>query len=129
MLFRSKNEIRSADIVVSTKKIQNIKLTYPNNVGFLLVFIDEEKYNYVTYYMKSGKLVRMAYETTSSTYPVSSNFAGHNEVCRFVEDISLSYLDTKNKMIHLDFKLKSQGKRPIYYRIKSDIYIRTRTDF
>ena len=48
---------------------------------------------------------------------------------RFVEDISLSYLDTKNKMIHLDFKLKSQGKSPIYYRIKSDIYIRSRTDF
>lgn len=124
-----KNEIRSADIVASTDKVYEFYKKYPHNLGFVLVFIDEDKYKYVSYHMKNDKIVRIGRETSTDKYPIAANLSGNNEVCRFIEDISLSYLDTKNKMIHLDFKLKSQGKSPIYYRVKSDVYIRSRIDF
>lgn len=124
-----KNEIKSADIVVSADKIKNLKAKYPGNIGFLLVFIDGKSYKYVSYYSENGKLVRIACDSVEGKYPSSTDFSGHNQVCRLVEDVSTSRLDVENKMIYLDFNFKSNNKDGPDLNISSEIYIRCKGDY
>lgn len=124
-----KNEIRSADIIVPQYKIKNLKLKYPTNIGFLLVFIDENIYKYVTYHSDKGKLLRVSCDSIKDKYPSYTHFKGYNEICRMVDNINNSELDTENKMIYLDFNFKSESKKELSLNMKLETYIRCRIDY
>lgn len=124
-----KNEIKSADIVVSGDKIIDLNINYPTNIGFALVNIIDDNYQYITYYTKDGKLVRIACDFVKGKYPRAGHFKGHNEICNMIDNINNTEIDTENKMIYLDFDLKSNSDINCNLNFKSAIYIRCRTDF
>lgn len=124
-----KNEIKSADIVVSPDKIEKFNTQYPTNIGFLLVFIDDKIYKYVTYYTKDEKLIRITCDSIKDKYPRHNHFVGNNEVCRFVDTIENTKFDKENGMINLDFIFKASTKSETSLNIKSDIYIRCDIDY
>lgn len=123
-----KEEVKSADIVVSQDKIKNLNLKYPTNIGFLLVFIDNEIYKYVTYHTDNGKLIRVTCDSIKGKYPSYGHFKGYNEICRLVDNIGNTKLDKENGMINLDFNFKYSNNNKASLNIKSDIYIRCSID-
>lgn len=125
-----KNEIRSADKIISSDKIKGLKIKYPTNIGFVIMIVEGENnnktYRYITYHTKNNKLVRLACSRLDSNYPSYIYFDGNNELCEFVDNIDDSKLDTENSMIYLDFKFKYNKEK---LELKSDIYIRCPIDY
>ena len=125
-----KNEIKSADMIVAQKKIRALNIKYPTNIGFLLVYFEKNDiYEYVTYHTEDGDLIRVTCRIGKERYPSYSSFTGNNVVSKLTDSISNTRLDTENNMIYLDFDLKSDSDEEQKLNLKSDIYIRCRTDF
>lgn len=126
-----KNDVKSADIIISADLIKDLKTKYPDNIGFVILKIDDtrtpEGYNYITYHRNNHKLVRLACNTTNKKYPSYIDFKGNNEVCEFVNDISNTKLDVENSMVYLDLKFEHNGGHKL--NLKSDIYIRCPIDY
>lgn len=124
-----KYEIKSADRIISSDKIQGLDNQYQTNIGFVIRTNDDNSgiYKYTTYYVKETKLIRIACERINDSYPSSNYFKGFNEVCEFIDDIDNSKFDGENSMVNLDFKFEHKDKSKL--NLKSDIYIRCETDY
>lgn len=126
-----KDDIKAADKIISSDLIKNLRLKYPYNIGFIILKIDDEKtpneYNYITYYRKNDRLVRIACTRIDKKYPSYTEFGGNNDVCEFVYDIENTRFDTENKMIYLEFIFKHNNGHKL--TLKSDNYIRCSIDY
>lgn len=122
-----KLEIKSADRIISSDKIVNLDIKYPTNIGFVIRIYDDSEgvYRYITYYTNGNKLIRIACNRTSETYPTYYYFAGYNEICEFTESIDGSRFNGENSIINLDFYFNNN----FTLNIKSDIYIRCEMDY
>lgn len=121
-----KNDIKSADKIVSLDKIEGLDKKFPNNIGFVILKINEEsisdKYTYILYYQKNSSIVRIAYNLVNEKYPKASFNYGSNELCEFADCINNTKIDIENSIIYLELDFKhNSGER---LRLKSDIYIR-----
>lgn len=129
-----KNEIKNADLIISSDKIKDLNSNYPTNIGFLILIIEEVKkdhytYTYITYYIKNGKIIRIAHEATENKNPTASSLKGFNEICSFAVSIGNTKFDWKNRMINLDFTFKSCPESQSILNVKSDIFIRCDIDY
>lgn len=126
-----KNEIKGADMIISSDKIEKLDLVFPTNIGFVIIFIDYEKdpieYRYVTYYRKKDRIVRLACTSIYEEYPPHSSFDGHNNLCEYVKDINETKFEPEQEMIYLSFKFKHPDGEEL--KLKSDIYIRCPIDY
>ena len=122
-----KQEVKSADTIISSDKIKNMNIKFPSNIGFVIRRDKDpyNKYHYITYHMTGNKLVRLACESTYEAYPKANDFSGYNEICEFVDNINNSKFDGENSIINLDFDFKNNCN----LNLKSDIYIRCETDY
>ena len=126
-----KNEIKGADMIISSDKIYGLDLKYPTNIGFVIVFIDREEismeYRYVTYYKNKGRISRVSCSRINEKYPTYSYFKGHNSICEYVDSIDDTRFEPDQEIIYLDFKFKHPDGEEL--NLKSDIYIRCLIDY
>lgn len=124
-----KEEIKSADKIISSDKIIGLREKFPTNVGFVTMVIEENIdyniYRYSTYYRKNDKIIRLACGVKDDKYPSYIKFDGYNELCGFASSIEDTKFDIENSMIHLDLKFKHTHES---LELKSDIYIRCPID-
>jgi prepilin-type N-terminal cleavage/methylation domain-containing protein len=121
-----KNEIKAADRIIVSDKIEWINKKFPNNMGFVILKIREEntfdKYTYILYHQKNDNIVRVSYNLANNKYP-EPNFAhGNNDLCEFLDSISNTKIDIENSIIYLELDFKHDSGEKL--KIKSDIYIR-----
>lgn len=123
-----KDEIRSADMVIPYDKVKGIKNEYKNIIKFLLV-VEEDKNidKFITYHAKDGELIRIVSTAKKGTLPTYDKFTGNNVICEYIHSIDESTLDLENKIIHLDFCLKTDSGEKL--RLQSDIFIRVPIDY
>lgn len=121
-----KNEIKSADKIISPDKIEGLNKKFPNNIGFVIVKIKEEntfdKYTYILYHQKNNNIVRVAYNSAEDKYPKANSTHGNNDLCEFAYCISNTKVDIENSMIYLELDFKHNNGEIL--KLKSDIYIR-----
>lgn len=127
-----KKEIKSADKILSTKKISGLDEEYEDNIGFVIFMFNPDdpeglKYNYVTFYRKDDKILRIATNRANETLPKSGSFKGFNTVAENVASIEDTYVDFETKIIYLDFVLRDATNRE--YRFQSIIGIRCTVEY
>ena len=122
-----KREIRSAEKIISKDKIKGFNEKYKNSFGFVIQIRESKKtYNYVTYYLKNGKIIRDAGKSSSS-YPNASVLRGNNEVARYIKSISGSKVDFDKKKIAICLNLdRDKGKEKV---VKTEVKIRCPVDY
>lgn len=104
-----KKEILNGDKIICSSKIRDLDFLYPNNIGFVILKIERKtdktkiNYNYSTYFLKNEKLIRIAINTTQSSYPSASNLSGYNQLCSGITDISNTRFNSEEKIIYLNF--------------------------
>ncbi len=125
-----KNEIRSADKIISSDKIVGLKTKFPTNIGFVIQVVEEGEpqkiYKYITYHVSNNQLIRVACTILNDKYPFGGTFEGYNTICDFVYNIEDTKFDAENVMISLDLKFKHKHEK---LDLKSDIYIRCPIDY
>lgn len=120
-----KNEIKSADKIISSDKFKDLKSEYPTNIGFVIMIKkSNNNYRYVTYHTKDEKIIRIACTRDNDIYPSEKYFSGHNEICNLIDSIEDTSFD--QDMIYLDFKFKKNNSK---LSLNSDIYIRCPIDY
>lgn len=124
-----KNDLKAAERIISSSKIEGLDIIYPANIGFVILFMDEgaTEYRYVTYYKKGDKLVRLACTRLDDRYPKQSYFDGHNSLGEYVESINETLLYPEEKIIRLDFTFKHENKETL--SLKADIFVRCSIDY
>lgn len=122
-----KDDIKSADKIISSDKIVGLNTKFPTNIGFVMI-IDEENgsYRYITYHLNSNKIVRMACTRFNEEYPSSYYFDGYNDLCEYVDDISDTKFMTELNIVYLDFKFKKNNSE---LNLKSNVFIRCPIDY
>ena len=119
-----KNEIRNADKIISSDLIKDLNQQYPDNIGFVIVKKTDEIYSYVTYYSSNDKLVRIAFNSTSKSYPIASKFGGFNEICEYIKTIEDTMLDFKKNMIYLSISMINGKNNNEPLEFKTNLYVR-----
>ncbi len=132
-----KNEIKNADLIISSEKIENLNSKFPTNIGFVILTIEEETingiisytYNYVTYYTENSNLKRIAYNDIEEEYPHANDLRGYNEISSLIASMENTRCDWENKMINLDFVFTPSAENDLKLDISSDIFIRCGIDY
>lgn len=128
-----KNEIKSADKIISSDKIEGLKAKYPTNIGFVIMISDIGETgkilsrNYITYHTKNDILVRIARSVEGEKYPSANYLGGYNDMCELVEGIGNTKFTPEQSIISLDFKFKHESGKNL--ELKTDIYIRCPIDY
>lgn len=127
-----KEEIRGADLIISSNKIPNLNSTYPENIGFVMmkdngVKDDSERYRFFTYYLKGDKLIRLSRNLEKSIYPDASRLSGYNEMCEGVLKMDTTRNDFDNRLIHLSLTMGYNNKE--IHIFKSTLYITNNFDY
>ena len=123
-----KSEIRLADKIISSSKIEGLNGKYPTNIGFLILIVDAGgNHNYITYYTHQNLLIRIACNIPGKKYPSPNDLKGNNAICEFIDDIEKTKFDPEQSLIKLDFQFwrKNGGE----LRLNTDIYIRCPMDY
>lgn len=106
-----KKEIKLADKIISTDKIDQFNEKYENNLGFVIMkYIPDTyyKYNYSSYYFKNNRIYRIAANSTNDKLPRVTLFGGHNELAEHIKSIERTSIDFDTKLINLSFELKGE---------------------
>ncbi len=113
------DEIRNGDYILPSYMIKNLDSTYPFNLKYVILNIDDKTNNYVTYYYTGKDIVRLSYQTDSTNLPDISKFNGYNKLDAGITDIGNSGLDIDNNMIYLDFTFGEE----VNFKISSGINV------
>lgn len=104
-----KKEIRSADKIISSDKIEFLHEEFGENVGFVVMKYNNPgeyyKYNYSTYYLKDNKIIRVAANTNNEKLPRAGMFRGYNEVAEHIVSIEGTKADFSKRTIDLNITL------------------------
>ena len=123
-----KKEVKSADMILPSGKINGLNGVYQENVGFVIVTKEGQGKRFTTYYRKKdGGLYRISGLVTKDEYPSYTALQGHNEVCEYIESIDDTRLDQENKIIYLELKLQSNSGQELDF--KTNIFIRCPIDY
>ena len=121
-----KSDIKSADKIISLDKIEGLDKKFPDNIGFVILKVNEEntidKYTYTLYHKKNNSIMRVAYNLANDNYPKANSSHGNNELCEFADSISNTKIDVENSIIYLELDFKHDNEERL--KLKSDIYIR-----
>ncbi|GFN35461.1 PulJ/GspJ family protein [Tepidimicrobium xylanilyticum] len=120
-----KNEVRSADKIISSAKIDSLDEKYENNFGFVVMNYAPNatyKYNYSTYYFKDNKIYRITANTNEERLPRAGGFSGHNEIAEYIISIEDSYADFNERIVKLSVILGENNRRSTEFNMT--IFIR-----
>ncbi len=142
-----KEEISSADKIISSSYFKDLNKKYPRNIGFVILKIDmgldnkntdKNKFNlysYTTYYFQDDAIIRInakrkvnkdrvfSTEKTSIIFPTANEFTGYNKIgYNILRESNISLKD--DNLISLDLYLKSEKSE--ISNFSSDIYVRCR---
>ena len=126
-----KEEIRDVDKIISSDKIVGLNDVFPSNIGFLLmkdskIEGSDDRYKFITYYLKDDELIRIARNKKSSTYPKATDLAGYNGICKGVLSIKNTSIDWKNKLVKLNLSVGIENRE--IHCFKSTIFIKSEFD-
>lgn len=141
-----KEEIISADRIVSSHRFEDLDTKFPTNIGFVIVkVIDYEKLeskkddnkkantekkeyiykekecNYITYYFKEDSIIRISGKAPSNIFPYANLFKGYNQIGEGLLETSNIALQ-KNNLINIDLSLGKDKKEIASF--KSTIIVR-----
>lgn len=124
-----KDDIKSADKIIDSNKIENLISKFPTNIGFVILKHQEVQGTdlYITYHRKDDKIVRTACEFYGERYPTAYYFSGYNDLCETVEDINNTKSDWENSIINLELKFKYKDSQRL--ELKSQVFIRCPIDY
>lgn len=130
-----KEEIISADRIVSSHKFEDLDIKFPTNIGFVIVkILDYEKLeskkngdkktntekreyiyretecNYITYYFKGDSIIRISGKAPSNMFPYVSIFEGYNEIGEALLETSRINLQKDNNLIDVHLSLGKDKK-------------------
>ncbi|WP_077367710.1 PilW family protein [Anaerosalibacter sp. Marseille-P3206] len=106
-----KNEIKSADEIISIEKIENYNKKYSKNFGFVIkkkieigtdkkgVIEREYENKYIIYYINENYLRRDVATKKTENLPYQSEFEGNNTIVGNIKSIDKSYTDFDRKII------------------------------
>lgn len=123
-----KEEIKNADEIISTNRVNNLNQKFKNNFGFILKIKKDKpntncNYSYVLYYFDNKSIKRGAANDVSSMKRLKpDSFKGHNKIVSNVKSIEGSKADLKNKKIIINITLNGKWNREV--KFNSEIYIR-----
>lgn len=109
-----KQEVRLADMIISSDKFDLLNEKYENNFGFVVVKFNPNevlKYNYSTYYFEDNKIIRIATNTFNFTFPNGNSFGGYNVVAEHIKSVEGTTIDFDNRLINI--KLILEGKNQL----------------
>lgn len=136
MLEYIKEEIVSADKIISSDKIEDLDEKFPNNIGFVIVKVKgyekrtpkssdniykESGYIYTSYYFENNSIIRIAGEVNNDKLPNFTIFKGYNKLGEGLLDSSSIKLQ-EDDLIDIDLSLGKDGKE--IAKFKSTIAIR-----
>lgn len=131
-----KEELRTADKLISSERIEDLNFLYPDNIGFVL-FIDriqeepsvsaDERYRFVTYYLNNDKLVRISHNKGNKEPPHASKLSGYNELIHGVLSIEETEIEHENRLVKLSLFMGSDEKE--VHNFKSCIFLDTEYEF
>lgn len=127
-----KEELREADMIISSDLIPNLNSIYPDNIGFVLyndngIIGSDERYSFTTYYLANNNLVRIDRNQKISSYPDASKLSGYNEVCENVLSIADTEVNYEDKLISLSLSMGYDQKE--FHNFKSCIYLDVEYDY
>lgn len=122
-----KNEIMSADKIISSSKFKNLDFEYPTNIGFVIMSKGDIRCNYITYYKRNDELTRISCEGLENRYPNSTRFSGFNQVCTLLLDFNKTELKVENNLMEINLKLGYDNGNTVDF--KSTIFIRCPIDY
>lgn len=128
------NEIRKADLIIDSEKIDGLNTKFPANIGFVTMYdrgenigSNELRYNFRTYYMNGTTLVRIACNNNHGRYPKANDLKGYNEIYEKVISIEDTKIDYENRLVELSFVLGNDEKDISTF--KSVIYLSNKIDY
>ena len=127
-----KDEIRGADLIISSRKFSNLDNMYPTNIGFVVMEdrgenFTSDRYNFFTYYLRGDNLIRLAYNKHNKVYPEPSKLSGFNVLCEGVLSIDGTNLDYDNKLLKIKLSLGNNKKE--IHCFKTTIFLTTNFDY
>ncbi len=127
-----KEELKNADMLISSDNILNLNSLYPENIGFVIfkdsgLINSDTRFNFATYYSKDNKLIRVATNRKFPIYPEGKNFSGFNEVCEGVLSIANTRVEVENKLIYLDISMGFE--EDLFHSFKSCLFLDKDFDF
>ncbi|MBU5437517.1 prepilin-type N-terminal cleavage/methylation domain-containing protein [Tissierella sp. MSJ-40] len=122
-----KTEIKTADKIISSNKIDDFNFTYPNNIGFVILRYNSNEYQYITYYLSNDKLIRITDKRVTKKYPSINTFSGFNEICEYVDTIERTNVDFSKNMIYLNITMSYNNRKVLEF--KTNIFIRCPVEY
>lgn len=122
-----KNEVLSADKIISSSKIKGLDRQFPNNIGFVLMVRNGDEFTFITYYIGGKKLIRIASNENTANYPHVSKLKGFNEIARDILSFTNTDINVENKLLNLEIRVGRKQSNPIDF--KTTIYLRCLLDF
>lgn len=127
-----KNEIKKSDRIISSDKIESLNITYPENIGFVLmqdskVEKSPTRYKFITYYKKNNQLVRLAINKSKDIYPHSREFSGYNGIGEYLLSMKETAVKYEDMLITLELMFGIEDSS--YHLFKSTVYADADFDF
>jgi len=110
-----KQEIRTADMIISSDKFRKLNEEFKSNFGFVIVKLDPNsyyKYGYSIYYFENNRIIRVATHSANFNFPDGKTFSGFNTVADNIKSIEGTTVDFNNRLIKISLALigKNQQK-------------------
>lgn len=121
-----KYEIQNADKIISADKIKDLNKLYPNNIGFAIMQIRGKEYDYMTFFIKENKLIRIARNFDHEVVLLAASLSGYNEICDYVKSFGDTSIDWDNKILNLDLEI---GEKKFMDSFKTTISLSSELDY
>lgn len=121
-----KYEIQNADKIISSDKIQDLSKLYPDNIGFVIMQIQGNEFNYMTFIIKENKLIRIARTFDHEVVLLAEALSGYNEICEYVKSFGDTSIDWDNKILYLDLDI---GEKRFIDNFKATISLTSELDY
>lgn len=140
-----KEDIGSADKIITSSNFEGLNSTFPTNIGFVILNLKKDRdektgklqdavtYSYTTYYFKNDSIVRINTKKLihkdiitdtqifKNKLPKASEFSGYNAIGYDLSSESKISLNKRN-IISLDLSFKNNKSQ--ISNFKSDVFIR-----
>lgn len=123
-----KEEIFNADKIFPSYKFKDLDYTFPNNFNFVIFTLEEKidektnkikyNYNYSTYILSNGELVRLAVNKETESLPDGKDFSGYNQLCTNVLNIENTFLNISDSTINLHLILGNNETKELVFKTK-----------
>lgn len=115
-----KRDIRTADKIFCSSKIEQLNEKHENNIGFVTYhyYPNDNDHNYATYILSNKRIYRISVNLKNDKLPKGNSFSGYNTIANHILSTEETSLDIESKMIELSFILQNGSGEEVNYNIK-----------